>query len=58
MGNNRQVVLQLLKSELEFLDKGGYRHHPRSPWRAPSSLRPSFMKNKYLAALLISPETA
>jgi hypothetical protein len=32
---NRQTVLQLLKSELEFLDKGGYKHHPRSRWRAP-----------------------
>ena len=35
METNRQTVLQLLKSELEFLDKGGYRHHPHSPWRAP-----------------------
>lgn len=35
MQTNRQTVLQLLKSELEFLDKGGYRHHPRSSWRAP-----------------------
>ena len=35
MESNRQTVLQLLKTELEFLDKGGYRHHPRSPWRAP-----------------------
>src|SRR5947207_15975051 len=35
MESNRQTVLQLLKNELEFLDKGGYRHHPRSPWRAP-----------------------
>src|SRR5437667_12203075 len=35
METNRQTVLQLLKNELEFLDKGGYRHHPRSPWRAP-----------------------
>src|SRR6266480_1172063 len=35
MGNNRQTVLQLLKSELELLDKGGYTHHPRSSWRAP-----------------------
>ena len=35
METNCQTILQLLKSELEFLDKGGYKHHPRSPWRAP-----------------------
>src|SRR5438093_1127646 len=35
METNRQTVLQLLKSELEFIDKGGYKHNPRSPWRAP-----------------------
>ena len=35
MESNRQTVLQLLKNELEFLDKGGYKHNPRSPWRAP-----------------------
>ena len=35
METNRQTVLQLLKSELEFLDKGGYKRNPRSPWRAP-----------------------
>ena len=35
METNPQTVLQLLKSELEFLDKGGYTHHPRSSWRAP-----------------------
>ena len=35
METNPQTVLQLLKSELEFLDKEGYRHHPRSSWRAP-----------------------
>ena len=35
MESNRQTVLQLLKGELEFLDRGGYKHNPRSPWRAP-----------------------
>ena len=35
MERSRETVLQLLKRELEFLDSGGYRHHPRSPWRAP-----------------------
>jgi hypothetical protein len=35
METNPQTVRQLLKSELEFLDKGGYRDHPRASWRAP-----------------------
>ena len=35
METNRQTILQLLRRELAFLDSGGYRHHPRSPWRAP-----------------------
>lgn len=34
MDTSRQKVLELLGHELEFLDSGGYRHHPRSPWRA------------------------
>lgn len=35
METNRKTVLQLLKRELAFLDSGGYKHHPRSSWRAP-----------------------
>jgi hypothetical protein len=35
MESNRQTVLKLLKSELEFVKSGGYRRSPRSPWRAP-----------------------
>jgi hypothetical protein len=27
-------VLELLKKELAFLERGGYKHAPRSPWRA------------------------
>jgi len=30
-----QQVLEFLRRELEFLDRGGYRNHPKSPWRAP-----------------------
>jgi hypothetical protein len=26
-------VLQVLRAELEFLESGGYRNEPRSPWR-------------------------
>ena len=29
----REQVLQLLKQELQFVESGGYRSAPRSPWR-------------------------
>jgi hypothetical protein len=32
---NRLALLNLLKSELEFVKSGGYRRSARSPWRAP-----------------------
>jgi hypothetical protein len=35
MENNLQVVLNLLKRELEFLEHGGYKRSPARPWRAP-----------------------
>jgi hypothetical protein len=35
MENNSLRVLNLLRRELEFLEKGGYRRSPRLPWRAP-----------------------
>lgn len=34
MNENHARVLQLLKKELAFLESGGYKHSPRSPWRA------------------------
>src|SRR5271157_4551484 len=30
---DRQNVLQILKAELAFLERGGYRRGPRYPWR-------------------------
>ena len=33
--DRRQRVLKLLKAELEFVEKGGYRRSERSPWRPP-----------------------
>jgi hypothetical protein len=33
MNKDETTVLQLLKKELEFLESGGYKHAPRSPWR-------------------------
>lgn len=34
MTNNIHETLQLLRRELQFLNGGGYRHCPHSPWRA------------------------
>lgn len=33
MSEERRDPLQVLKFELEFLDKGGYGRSPRTPWR-------------------------
>lgn len=35
MQNNRQNLLNLLKSELEFVKSGSYRRSASFPWRAP-----------------------
>jgi hypothetical protein len=35
MEKNLHIVLNLLKRELEFLERGGYKRSPASPWRAP-----------------------
>jgi hypothetical protein len=34
-GPTRETVLSLLKAELQFVEKGGYRRSERSPWRPP-----------------------
>jgi hypothetical protein len=33
MANPDRDLLTVLQAELEFLEKGGYRHSPNSPWR-------------------------
>jgi hypothetical protein len=33
MANDDRDLLTVLKAELEFLEKGGYRHSPSAPWR-------------------------
>ena len=33
MTNDKRDLLDVLKAELEFLEKGGYRHTARAPWR-------------------------
>jgi len=35
MTNDRRSLLDVLKAELEFLEKGGYRHTVRATWRPP-----------------------
>jgi len=35
MENRRLMLLNRLKTELEFVNSGGYRRSVRSPWRAP-----------------------
>jgi hypothetical protein len=32
---NRQTVLRTLQAELNFLERGGYGHSMRTPWRSP-----------------------
>ena len=33
MASDNRDVLEVLKAELEFLEKGGYAESPRTPWR-------------------------
>jgi len=33
MASDDRDLLTVLKAELEFLEKGGYRHSPTAPWR-------------------------
>jgi hypothetical protein len=35
VARSRQGVLDLLKTELEFVESGGYQRSARSPWRPP-----------------------
>jgi ferredoxin-thioredoxin reductase catalytic subunit len=37
MEKDRESILALLKGELEFINSGGFRYCPRSPWCAPHS---------------------
>jgi hypothetical protein len=33
MTNDKRDLLEVLKAELEFVERGGYRHTARAPWR-------------------------
>jgi hypothetical protein len=41
MVNDDRDILELLKEELDFIDKGGYGRSVRTPWKAKSSFQDS-----------------
>jgi hypothetical protein len=41
MAKDERDVLELLKSELDFIEKGGYGRSVRTPWQATSPFRDS-----------------
>ncbi|HYW72731.1 MAG TPA: hypothetical protein VE961_17030 [Pyrinomonadaceae bacterium] len=41
MAKDERDMLQLLKTELDFIEKGGYGRSVRTPWKATSSFRDS-----------------
>lgn len=41
MAKDERDILELLKSELDFIEKGGYGRSVRTPWKPSSSFRDS-----------------
>jgi hypothetical protein len=41
MAKDERDILELLKTELDFIEKGGYGRSVRTPWKATSSFRDS-----------------
>ena len=41
MARDQRDLLELLKTELDFIEKGGYGRSVRTPWREPSPFRDS-----------------
>jgi hypothetical protein len=41
MAKDERDILELLKSELDFIEKGGYGRSVRTPWKATSAFRES-----------------
>ena len=39
MAKDDRDLLELLKTELDFIEKGGYGRSPRTPWKATSPFR-------------------
>ena len=41
MAKDERDILELLRAELDFIEKGGYGRSPRTPWKATSPFRDS-----------------
>ena len=41
MANDDRDILELLKEELDFIEKGGYGRSVRTPWKSPSAFQDS-----------------
>ncbi|HEY3102067.1 MAG TPA: hypothetical protein VGJ69_00655 [Pyrinomonadaceae bacterium] len=41
MSKDERDILELLKTELDFIEKGGYGRSPRTPWKETSPFRDS-----------------
>jgi len=41
MANDERNILELLKDELDFIEKGGYGRSPRTPWQHKSAFQDS-----------------
>jgi hypothetical protein len=41
MANDERDILELLKEELDFIEKGGYGRSVRTPWKPPSAFQDS-----------------
>jgi hypothetical protein len=41
MAKDNRDILELLRTELDFIEKGGYGRSPRTPWKATSPFRDS-----------------
>jgi hypothetical protein len=41
MAKDQRDILELLRTELDFIEKGGYGHSVKTPWKAISSFRDS-----------------
>lgn len=50
MNTHRETVLQLLKTELAFLNSGGYKHYLPAPWRAAYIFEESLQLDKLLTS--------
>lgn len=55
MAKDERDILELLKSELDFIEKGGYGRSVRTPWKPSSSFRDSLTCVNYALPLRAHP---